>query len=285
MSRTAYVNGDFVPIEQAKVSILDRGFLFADGVYEVAAVLDGRLVYNSLHLARLERSLREIALPLPAPLAKIAELQKELVRRNALDQGLVYMEVTRGPADRDFLFPTGVPPTFVMFTQDKNIVDAPAAQTGIAVKSVPDIRWGRRDIKSVGLLAQVLAKQQAAAEGCQEALLVEEDGTVTEGASSTAFIITHDGVVATRPNSTMILPGCTRRALQALAEQFQIRIEERPFTIKEAQEAAEVFITSASNFVMPVVKIDGRPVGAGAPGPLTRRLRELYVDHARATAE
>ena len=285
MSRTAYVNGDFVPIEQAKVSILDRGFLFADGVYEVAAVLDGRLVDNSLHLARLERSLREIALPLPAPLAKIAELQKELVRRNALDQGLVYMEVTRGPADRDFLFPTGVPPTFVMFTQDKNIVDAPAAQTGVAVKSVPDIRWGRRDIKSVGLLAQVLAKQQAAAEGCQEALLVEEDGTVTEGASSTAFIITHDGVVATRPNSTMILPGCTRRALQALAEQFQIRIEERPFTIKEAQEAAEVFITSASNFVMPVVKIDGRPVGAGAPGPLTRRLRELYVDHARVTAE
>lgn len=285
MSRIAYVNGDFVAIEQAKVSILDRGFLFADGVYEVAAVLDGRLVDNAAHLARLERSLREIALPLPMPLAKVAELQKELIRRNSLDQGLVYMEVTRGAADRDFLFPKDVAPTFVMFTQEKNIVGAPAAKTGIAVKPVPDIRWGRRDIKSVGLLAQVLAKQAAVAEGCQEALLIEEDGTVTEGGSSTVFIITHDGVVATRPNSAMILPGCTRKAILTLAEQFQIRIEERPFTVTEAQGAAEVFITSASTFVMPVVKIDGQPVGGGLPGPLTQRLREIYIDHARRTAE
>ncbi len=245
----------------------------------------GRLVDNDSHLARLERSLRETMLPIPAPLAKIAELQKELVRRNSLDQGLVYMEVTRGAADRDFLFPKDAPPTFVMFTQEKNMVGAPAAKTGIAVKTVPDIRWGRRDIKSIGLLAQVLAKQAAAAEGCQEALLIEEDGTVTEGGSSTAFIITHDGVVATRPNSATILPGCTRKAILALAEQFQIRIEERSFTVTEAQGAAELFITSASTFVMPVVAIDGKPVGDGLPGPLTQRLREIYIDHARRTAE
>lgn len=285
MSRIAYVNGDFVAIDEARISILDRGFLFADGVYEVTAALDGRLVDNGAHLARLDRSLREIALPLPVPLAKVAELQKELVRRNSLDQGLVYMEVTRGAADRDFLFPKDVAPTLVMFTQEKNIVGAPAAKTGFSVKTAPDIRWGRRDIKSVGLLAQVLAKQAAAAEGCQEALLIADDGTITEGGSSTVFIITREGVVATRPNSAMILPGCTRKAILSLAEQFQIRIEQRAFTVQEAQDAAEVFITSASTFVMPVVKIDGMPVGGGSPGPLTRRLREIYIDHARQTAE
>lgn len=286
MDRIAYVNGEFVPLAEAKISILDRGFLFADGIYEVAAVLGGRLVDNGPHLARLERSLREIALPLPEPLPRIAAIERELVARNALIEGLVYLEITRGAAtERDFVFPEGVAPTLVMFAQEKNIVDVPAAKTGIRLKSVPDIRWGRRDIKSVGLLAQVLAKQAAAAAGCQEALLVDEDGTVTEGGSSTVFIITAEGVLVTRPNSEKILPGCTRQALLRLAQEFQIRIEERSFALKEAMTAAEVFITSASAFVMPAVAIDGHAIGNGAPGPLALRLRDIYVDHAHRTAE
>lgn len=285
MSRIAYVNGTFLPLEDAKVSILDRGFLFADGIYEVAAVLDGKLVDNTPHLQRLERSLREIAMPLPLPLAGIAEVEKELVRRNALNEGLVYMQVTRGAADRDFLFPKDVPPTLVMFTQIKALVDNPAAAVGIAAKSLLDLRWGRRDIKSVGLLPQVLAKQAAAAEGCQEALLIDEDGTVTEGGSSSVFIITKNGALVTRPNSSTILPGCTRRAMLDLAAEHQIRIEERTFALAEAFDAAEAFVTSASSFVMPLVKIDGRALGDGTPGRLTRRLREIYIAHARRTAE
>lgn len=282
MTRIAYVNGDYVPLDQAKVSILDRGFLFADGIYEVAAVVGGKLVDNGPHLARLERSLREISLPLPAPLPRIVEIEKELVRRNNLDEGLVYMEITRGAADRDFTFPVGVPPTLVMFTQVKNLLNAPTAKTGIAIKSMPDIRWARRDIKSVGLLAQVLAKQAAQAENCQEAWMVE-DGFVTEGGSSSAFIITPDRVLITRPNSSAILPGCTRKATVKLADEHQIRIEERPFTLTEAQAAAEAFVTSASVFVMPVVRIDGREVGNGKPGPLTNRLREIYIEFCRTT--
>ncbi len=284
MHRIAYVNGDFLPLEEAKVSILDRGFLFADGIYEVAAVLDGKLVDNALHLARLQRSCGEIALALPLPLAKIAEVERELVRRNDLREGLVYLEATRGAAERDFPFPQGVPPTLVMFTQEKPLVDSPAAK-GIAVKSVPDIRWARRDIKSVALLPQVLAKQAAAAAGCQEAWMIEDDGTVTEGGSSNAYIVTREGVLVTRPISNDILAGCTRKAALALAAERQIRIEERPFTLEEAHGAAEAFITSASSFVTPVVSIDGKPIGSGTPGKLTLRMREIYIDHARKSAE
>lgn len=284
MRRIAYVNGDFLPLEEAKISILDRGFLFADGVYEVAAVLDGKLVDNALHLARLQRSCGEIALSLPVPVEEIAEIEHELVRRNELHQGLVYLEVTRGAADRDFPFPQGVPPTLVMFTQEKHLINSPAAK-GIAVKSVPDIRWARRDIKSVALLPQVLAKQAAAAAGCQEAWMVEEDGTVTEGGSSNVYIVTRDGTLVTRPLSNDILAGCTRKAALKLAAEHQIRIEERTFTLEEAHGAAEAFITSASSFVTPVVSIDGKPVGSGAPGRLTMRMREIYIDHARKTAE
>lgn len=283
MASIAYVNGEFLPLENARVSVLDRGFLFADGIYEVSAVLDGKLVDNESHLARLERSLGEISLPLPEPRARIEEIQRELIARNGLVEGIVYLQATRGAADRDFVFPKDVPPTLVMFTQAKTIVEAAAAKTGIAVKTVPDIRWARRDIKSVALLAQVLAKQAAAAEGCQEAWMVE-DGFVTEAGSSTAFIVTKEGVIVTRPNSQAILPGCTRRSIAALAQEHQIRFEERTFNVAEALEAAEAFITSASSFVMPVVKIDGQPVAAGTPGPLTTRLREIYVDFARRTA-
>lgn len=281
MGRVAYVNGEFVPLYRAKISILDRGFLFADGIYEVSAVLNRKLVDNKSHLARLVRSVREIALPLPETLERIEDIQKELVARNALNEGLVYLQVTRGAADREFTFPKEVKPTLVMFTQDKQLVDAPSARTGIAVKTLPDMRWARRDIKSVALLAQVLAKQAAAEAGCQEAWMVE-DGMITEGGSSSVFIVTGDNVIVTRPNSSAILPGCTRRALMALAEERQIRVEERAFSVDEAVAAKEAFITSASSFVLPVVTIDGVQVADGQPGALTKRLREVYLAFARA---
>jgi D-alanine transaminase len=273
-----------VPIADAKVSILDRGFLFADGIYEVAAVLDGRLVDNASHLARLKRSVGEISLALPETLDRIQEIEKELVARNDLVNGMVYLEVTRGADNgRDFAFPKGISPTLIMFTTVKDIVNAPSAKTGIGVITVPDLRWTRRDIKSVALLAQVLAKQAAAEAGAGEAWMIE-DGKVTEGGSSSAFILTQDDVLVTRQNSSEILPGCTRKAVVALAQERQLRVEERPFTVEEALAAKEAFITSATLFVQPVISIDGKSVAGGKPGPMTDRLREIYIDFARATA-
>jgi D-alanine transaminase len=284
LEQIVYVDGAFVPVRDAKVSVFDRGFLFADGIYEVSAVLDGKLIDNDSHLARLERSVGEIELALPETLPRIIELQKELIARNGLINGVIYMQVTRGAViPRDFVFPKDSEPTFVMFTSEKDIVNAPSAKTGIAVKTVPDIRWARRDIKSVALLAQVLAKQAAAEAGCQEAWMIE-DGKVTEGGSSSAFILTQDDVLVTRPNSSAILPGCTRKAVTKLAEERQLRVEERAFSVSEALAAKEAFITSASLFVQAVVTIDGQRIANGKPGPMTNRLREIYVEFARATA-
>jgi D-alanine transaminase len=284
LDQIAYVNGSFVPMQDAKVSVMDRGFLFADGIYEIAAVLDGKLIDNASHLARLQRSVGEIALELPEPLDRIQEVQKELIARNSLVDGLVYLQVTRGAdTGRDFKFPKGVTPTLVMFTLVKDILNAPSVKTGIAVITVPDIRWARRDIKSVAMLAQVLAKQAAAEAGAGEAWMIE-DGMVTEGGSSSAFILTQDDVLVTRQNSSAILPGCTRRAVVRLAEERQLRVEERPFSVQEALAAKEAFITSASAFVQAVVSIDGKTVANGRPGTMTERLREIYVDFARATA-
>ena len=199
-NRIAYVNGDFVPHEEARISIFDRGFLFADAIYEASGVLNGRLVDNELHLARLKRSAGEIALELPAPIDRIEAIQKELISRNELVEGVVYFQVTRGVAERNFVFPADTPPTLVMFTQAQDLVDAPSARAGIRVKSVPDLRWARRDIKTVNLLAQVLARQAAFEAGCQEAFMIDEKGMVTEGAASTALIITHDNrIYVTEP--------------------------------------------------------------------------------------
>jgi D-alanine transaminase len=283
MSRFVFLNGSFVPADQARIPVMDRGFLFGDGVYEGMGVLDGRLVDNDAHLARLERSLGEVRIANPYSRTEWTRLEEELVRRNEMPEGFLYLQVTRGVAERDFLFPKGVEPTVLMFTQAKSIVHSPAAETGIAVISVPDLRWKRRDIKSLSLLAQVLAKQAATEAGAQEAWLVE-DGFVTEGGSSSAFIITRAGSSIVRPLSHAILPGITRQSTLALAREAGLKIEERCFTLEEAYDASEAFLTSASNFVLPVVSIDGRPVDTGKPGPLTRRLRELYLDMARATA-
>lgn len=283
MSRIVFLNGSFLPIDEAKVPFMDRGFMFGDGVYEGIGVLNGRLVDNEAHLERLERSLKEVQIPNPYSRAEWTRLEEELVRRNNMTEGFVYFQVTRGVAERDFFFPTDVQPTVAMFTQAKSIAHAPAAEKGISVITVPDMRWERRDIKSINLLAQVLAKQAAKEAGAQEAWMVQ-DGYVTEGGSSSAFIVTKAGSIVVRPLSNAILPGITRKSLLQLSREDGIVLEERLFTVDEAYDAAEAFLTSASNFVVPVVRIDGRPVADGKPGPVTQRLRQLYLQMATAPA-
>jgi D-alanine transaminase len=283
MSRTVYVNGSFVPFEEATIPLMDRGFLFADGIYEVSAVINGQLIDNEPHLARLDRSLKEIRIPNPYSTAEWIRLEEEIVARNGLAEGLVYMQVTRGAAEREYVFPKDATPTVVMFTQPKNMIASPLAETGAAVITVPDLRWKRRDIKSIGLLAQVLAKQAAAEAGVAEAWMVE-DGLITEGGSSTAFILTKDRKVVTRPLSTAVLPGITRLSVMRLAKENGLTIEERAFSVEEALSAAEAFLTSASSLVMPVVSIDGKPVADGKPGAMTRRLRRVYLDMAGVKA-
>ncbi len=279
MPRIAYVNGAFVPLEDARISIMDRGFLFGDGIYEVSAVVGGRMVDNEAHLARLARSLAAIRIEMPMTQAEWVIAQEKLIALNGIGEGLVYLEVTRGVAERDFTFPKAASPTVVMFAQARNVLANPLAQSGVSVITVPDLRWKRRDIKSVALLAQVLAKQEAAEAGAYEAWMVEE-GYVTEGGSSSAFIVTREGAIVTRPLSTAILPGITRQSLMTLCAASTLRVEERLFTVAEAQGAAEAFLTSASAFVLGVVSIDGKCVADGAPGPVTRRLRDIYLEMA-----
>ena len=284
MSRIVYVNGRFVPESEAHVSIFDRGFLFGDGVYEVSSVLNRGLVDNSAHLARLERSLGELGIALPATPDEIVRAQKELIARNDLDEGTIYLQITRGPADRDFAYPAEPKPTLVMFTQKKSILDNPLAARGITVVTVPDLRWRRRDIKTVGLLAASMAKQAALDAGADDAWMVE-DGVVTEGSSNNAYIVTGDGVVVTRHLGSEILHGITRAAVLRLSREHQIAVEERAFTVDEAKSAAEAFITSASSFVIPVTGIDGETIGDGRPGAITTRLREIYIESARASVD
>ena len=280
MTRTVYVNGAFVTEEDAKISVFDRGFLFADAVYEVSTVLDGKLIDNLAHMERLKRSLGELKMNSPVPVDDIPALMEELRHRNGVDEGLVYLQVSRGPADRDFVFPSEEKPSLVMFTQKNPVAVTKKSEAGIKVLSQLDIRWARRDIKTTQLLAQSIAKQSAVGQGADDAWMVE-DGFVTEGSSNNAFIITADGVIVTRQLSNSILHGITRRVVLEIAEAENMTVEQRPFSIEEAQGAAEAFSTSASSFVMPVVSIDGKTISQGVPGPITRKLRERYIALAR----
>ena len=278
MARTVYVNGEFLPESEGKISIFDRGFLFADGVYEVTAVVNGKLVDYDPHMERLERSLSELQMGWPCTKDALKAMHVEMVKRNALVEGIVYMQITRGSADRAFNYPKDAKPTLIAFTQVMKLVDNPNAVTGIKVVTIPDIRWLRRDIKSVALLAPVLGKQAAYEQGAQEGWMVE-DGFITEGTSSNAYIV-KDGTVITRGLSNAILAGCTRRSLFRLAREQGVAIEERNFTVEEAYAADEAFLTSASQFVMPIVEIDGKRIGGGQPGPVARKLRELFLREA-----
>jgi D-alanine transaminase len=282
--RIVYVNGRYLRHDKATVSIFDRGFLFGDGIYEVTAVIGGKILEWEGHWARLVRSLHEIGMTPQVSEAELLKIHRTLIRRNRLDQGRIYLEVTRGAYERDFVFPPQeTAQTLVVFTQAAEIVDAKDAREGIAMVSVPDIRWARRDIKSVALLAQVLAKQQAKEKGGKEALM-HENGIVTEGGASTMWIVTKDGTIVTRPNSQSILPGVTRASLQAFCEERQMRFEERTFTIDEVRNAKEAFITAASAFVTPVVKLDGVAVGDGNVGEAAKALRRLYLEEALKSA-
>ena len=282
MSRTVYVNGQYLPEEEARVSIFDRGFLFADGVYEVTSVIGGKLVDFEGHAKRLERSLSELDMEAPCTAEELLEIHRALVERNGIDEGMVYLQVTRGAADRDFAYPEGAEPTLVLFTQEKVLTESPMAERGMSVISIPDERWGRRDIKTVQLLYPSMGKMAAKKAGADDAWMIE-DGFVTEGTSNNAYIV-KDGRIVTRQLGTEILHGITRAAVLRFAREAQMQVEERPFTLDEAKAADEAFITSASTFVMPVVRIDGTDIGAGTPGPVATRLREIYVEEMRAAA-
>ncbi|PPR71520.1 MAG: D-alanine aminotransferase [Alphaproteobacteria bacterium MarineAlpha3_Bin2] len=279
MSRIVYINGEYVPENEAKVSIMDRGYLFADGVYEVSAVINGKMVDNDRHLLRLERSLGELDMKSPLPVDEIEKIQIELIERNGLQEGIIYLQITRGVAERDFLWPEDISPILTMFTQEKKLLQPPLAGKGASIITVPDIRWQRRDIKSVALLAQAMAKHAARKAGADDAWMVD-NGYVTEGTSTNAFIVTMDGTLVTRDLTNKILHGVTRRAVLRLAEEAQLPIEERPFKPEEAYDAVEAFATGSSFFVLPVVEIDGHVLSNRVPGPLTNRLRELYIEIA-----
>ena len=285
MGRIVYVNGDFVDEAEARVSIFDRGFLMSDAVYEVTSVLDGKLVDFPGHRARLARSLGELQMRAPVDDDRLLEIHRELVARNDITDGLVYLQVTRGnPGDRDFAFPdASVPPSLILFTQDKTgILDSPAAKNGLKVISIDDLRWARRDIKTTQLLYPSMGKMMAKAAGADDAWMVE-DGKVTEGTSNNAYIV-KDGTIITRELSTHILHGITRAAVLRFAREAQMKVEERSFTVDEVKGADEAFITSATSFVTPVVQIDGTAIGKGTPGPVARRLREIYIEESRAAA-
>lgn len=282
MNRTVFVNGEYLPEDQAKVSIFDRGFLMADAVYEVVSVLDGKLLEFSGHIKRLERSLGELGMAKPKDFDNLLEIHRELVARNNVQEGGIYLQITRGVADRDFVYPENAEPTLVMFSQERPIIESAAAKTGMRIISVEDQRWGRRDIKTVQLLYPSMAKMMAKTAGVDDAWLVE-DGFVTEGTSNNAYII-KDGKIITRELSHDILHGITRASILRYAAEAQMVVEERNFSIAEAQGADEAFITSASACVTPVVEIDGATLGDGTPGPVAKRLREIYIEESRKAA-
>ncbi|AEX24881.1 D-amino-acid transaminase [Vibrio sp. EJY3] len=284
MERIVYLNGKFLAESEAKVSVFDRGFLFADAVYEVTAVLDGKLIDHEGHLARLERSAKELGIKMPVTGEQLMDIQRQLIEKNSLVEGGIYLQLTRGnEGDRDFSYSDKIEPTLVLFTQSRNLIDSPKAQTGIKVISFNDIRWRRRDIKTTSLLPACLAKQIAHEAGAEDVWLIE-NGYVTEGGSSNAYIVTQDDVLVTRPLSNDILHGITRASLMTLAKELNLTIEERFFTIEEAYQAKEAFISSATTFVWPVVAIDDKPIGTGKPGEIALRLRDIYIKTSKELA-
>jgi len=284
--RTVYLNGDYLSEADAKVSIFDRGFLMADGVYEVTSVLGGKLIDFEGHVTRLQRSLDALDMRNPISRDDLLEVHRELVRANGIQEGMIYLQITRGaPGDRDFVFPDPevTPPTIVLFTQNKpGLADNPVAKKGIKVISIDDIRWGRRDIKTVQLLYPSMGKMMAKKAGADDAWLIE-DGFVTEGTSNNAYIVKGNRII-TRALSNDILHGITRAAVLRFAREAQMEVEERNFSLDEAKAADEAFVTSASTFVMPVVEIDGVPLGGGMPGRVAHRLREIYLEESLKTA-
>jgi D-alanine transaminase len=277
--RTVYVDGHFVPENEAKVSIFDRSFLFSHGVYEVTSVIKRGLIDHEGHMKRLVRSLKATNIPFEFDSDDILSIQKQLIEKNGLDEGLIYLQVSRGAEDRDFLPSASLKPAIFMFTQAKPLLTPTQAETGIKIISVDDIRWRRRDVKAVGLLPPVLAKEEARRQGVQDAWMVE-DGFVTEGTSNNAYIVTQDDVIVTRHLSHDILHGITREAVLSVAGQLGLKVEERPFTLEEAYSAKEAFISSASTFVWPVVEIDGRSIDNGYPGDITLKIRAAYIEAA-----
>ena len=284
MSRCIYVNGRYAPYNEALIHAEDRGNQFGDAVYEVCEIKGGKLIDETLHMQRLERSLRELKMPSPMSLKALGRVMRETVRRNRVVDGLLYMQVSRGAGRRDFLFPAaGVPPTLIVLARHVKPEKAAAqAEEGIAIKTMPDNRWGRVDIKTVMLLPSVLAKEAAKAEGAKEAWLVDADGLITEGGSSNAWIVTEAGELVTRPADHSILKGITREVVMKLAAKQKLALKERAFSVEEAMRAREAFVTSATNTVMPVVRIDGKPIGNGAPGLLASELRKLFHTMAEA---
>jgi D-alanine transaminase len=282
MPRIAYVNGRYVPHAQARVHVEDRGYQFSDGVYEVCEIYDGRIVDETRHLDRLDRSLGEMAMEWPIAREALGVVMREVVRRNRVRDGLVYLQVTRGVAPRDHAFPPpGTPPAIVVTAKaTSRAQNDRLAEEGVKVITLPDNRWERVDIKTVSLLPNVLARQKAREAGAREAWFVDRDGYVTEGAATTAWIVTADGTLVTRPDGTGILPGITRRTAMRVADREGYPIEERKFTVEEAQAAREAFITAASTVVMPVVMIDDRPVANGRPGSIATSLRAAFHDVA-----
>lgn len=284
MQRTVYLNGEYLPESEAKVSVFDRGFLFADAIYEVTAVVDGKLLDLDGHAARLARSCRELEIKNPLTTEDLVTIQKKLITLNDLQEGGIYLQVTRGSSgDRDFPYPDNTEPTVVLFTQSRALIDSSKAKKGIKIISMPDIRWRRRDVKTTSLLAACMAKQAAMSVGCDDAWLIE-DGYVTEGGSSNAYIVTQDNTIVTRPLSNDILHGITRASLLKVAEKRNLAIEERLFTIEEAYAAKEAFISSASTFIWPVISIDDKPIGDGVPGSIASQLREIYIEFAKSLA-
>ncbi|MEQ5775036.1 MULTISPECIES: D-amino-acid transaminase [unclassified Thalassospira] len=283
--RTVYVNGQYVPENEATVSIFDRAFLFADAVYEVTSVLDGKLIDFHGHMTRLERSLKELGINFTVDSDALLAIHRDLISKNDITEGLIYLQVSRGAAaDRDFMFPSDdVKPGLVLFTQAKSLIKSAAAERGLKIASFPDQRWRRCDIKTVQLLYSSLVKNEAAKKGADDAWLVL-DGKVTEGSSNNAYIVDENNTIITRELSNDILHGITRKAILQCAAELDLKVEERAFTIAEAQKAKEAFITSASSFVYPVVEIDGVAITDGKPGPIAKRLREIYIDANRAAA-